>query len=181
MSLIYQDKIIREETLFKDLNVLDLYFKVILEGEQIIDINIYEGDKYSKYKVDLFQSVYQNLFKINRHLNYRFSFQGKLLNLRKLLIHYNIKNGDSLELIKTDKIIALNIEYSGEKLIKSQFHFDTNETLTDFKNDVFAKIKEDSFYIYYYGRSLFINNKKIKEYNISDGMTLKQCPPLLGR
>ena len=179
MTLIFNGNNIREEVLFKDLNVNELYFKVILEGEQIIEINLYEGNNCSKCKVDLFSSVYQNQFKINKHLNYRLSFQGKLLNLRKLLIHYKIKDGDSLELIKTDKIILINTEYIGEKFIKSKFHFDINETLKDFKNDVFAKIKEDNFYIHLYGRKIF-DNKKIKEYDISEDIILTLTPPLLG-
>ena len=99
--------------------------------------------------------------------------------MRKLLIHYKIKNGDSLELIKTDKIILINTEYTGEKFIKSKFHFDINETLKDFKNDIFAKIKEDNFYIHLYGRKIF-DNKKIKEYDISEDITLTLTPPLLG-
>ena len=179
MILIFKNGNITEETLFKKLNVYDLYFRVILKGEKIIEINLYEGNNCSKCKVDLFSSVYQNQCKMNKHLNYRLSFQGKLLNLRNLLIHYNIKDGDSLELIKTDKIILLNIEFNGEKIIQSEFHFDVNETLKDFRNDVFAKIKEDNFYIYLYGRRI-LDNKKIKEYDISNGTTVKLTPPILG-
>ncbi len=52
--------------------------------------------------------------------------------------------------------------------------------MIDFSNDVFAKIKPDNFHIHFYGRRLSINNKKIKEYDISDGITLKLFPPLLG-
>ena len=179
MTITFKDKLIKEETLFKNLNVLDLSFKVILEGEQIIEINLYEGNNFSKCKVDLFSSVYQNQLKMNKHLNYRLSFQGKLLNLRKLLIQYNIKNGDSLQLIKTDENILLKIEYSGNEFIKSEFHFDTNESLQDFRNDLSAKLRDNRFYIYFYGRIIF-DNKKIKEYNISDGMTVELTPPLLG-
>ena len=178
MNLFFQDRMINDETLLSDLNVSNLHFKINLEGEQIIEININEGDKCSKFKVDLFSSVYQNLFKMNKHLNYRLSFKGKLLNLRKLLIHYNIKNGDSLELVKTDEIILLKIEYSGENSIKSEFHFDTNESFKNFRNDVFAKVKEDDFYIHLYGN--IVDNKKIKDYYISNGTTLQLTPPILG-
>ncbi len=155
---------------------MNLDFKVILEGEQIIEINIYEGNKCSKCKVDLFSSVYQNLSKMNKQ-NYRLSFQGKLLNLRILLIHYNIKNGDSLELIKTEEIILIEIEY--KNMIKYGFHFDTNESLKDFKNNVGAKIKEDNFDICLYGMMLS-DNKKIKDYDIINGMTVEVIPPILG-
>lgn len=44
------------------------------------------------------------------------SFDGEILNIRKLLIQYKIKDGDILQLIKSKGIIDVFLDYKINKM-----------------------------------------------------------------
>ena len=61
------------------------------------------------------------------------SFNGEILNIRKLLIQYKIKDGDILQLIKSKGIIDVFLDYKINKMFAK---VDLEETILEFLKNI---------------------------------------------
>ncbi len=85
------------------------------------------------------------------------SFDGEILNIRKLLIQYKIKDGDILQLIKSKGIIDVFLDY---KINKMLVKVDLEETILEFLKfiSVFFNVKYSLIECVIKGK--MINSKK---------------------
>ena len=106
MEILNSNKIINDETLIEDFDFFNLTFTLnLLEGKENISIKINDGNNIETYIVNQFLSVYEIQSQLNKNFDFRLSFNGEILNIRKLLIQYKIKDGDILQLIKSKGIM----------------------------------------------------------------------------
>ena len=106
MEILYSNKVINDETLIEDFDFFNLTFTLnLLEGKENISIKINDGNNIETYIVNPFLSVYEIQSQLNKNFDFRLSFNGEILNIRKLLIQYKIKDGDILQLIKSKGIM----------------------------------------------------------------------------
>ena len=106
MEILYSNKVINDETLIEDFDFFNLTFTLnLLEGKENISIKINDGNNIETYIVNQFLSVYEIQSQLNKNFDFRLSFNGEILNIRKLLIQYKIKDGDILQLIKSKGIM----------------------------------------------------------------------------
>ena len=70
---------------------------------------------------------------MNKNFDFRLSFNGEILNIRKLLIQYKIKDGDILQLIKSKGIIDVFLDYKINKMFAK---VDLEETILEFLKNI---------------------------------------------
>ena len=141
MEILNSNKIINDETLIEDFDFFNLTFTLnLLEGKENISIKINDENNIETYIVNPFLSVYEIQSQLNKNFDFRLSFNGEILNIRKLLIQYKIKDGDILQLIKSKGIIDVFLDYKINKMFAK---IDLEETILEFlKNiSVFFNIK----------------------------------------
>ena len=77
-----------------------------------IKINIINDKSIETIFVDPFSNVDTIYNQIKKSFDFRLKYNGNFLNFGKLIIQYNIKNGDNLELIKSKGKIYLILKDS---------------------------------------------------------------------
>ena len=141
MEILYSNKVINDETLIEDFDFFNLTFTLnLLEGKENISIKINDGNNIETYIVNPFLSVYEIQSQLNKNFDFRLSFNGEILNIRKLLIQYKIKDGDILQLIKSKGIIDVFLDYKINKMFAK---IDLEETILEFLKyiSVFFNVK----------------------------------------
>ena len=83
-----------------------------------IKINIIDDKIKETIFVEPFSNVDTIYNQLKKSYDFRLKYNGNFLNYGKLLIQYNIKNGDNLELIKSKGKIEIIILSSSRKKIK---------------------------------------------------------------
>ena len=109
-NIIDDSKII--EDFMPDLN----FIGNLLEIDKI-KINIIDDKIKETIFVEPFSNVDTIYNQLKKSYDFRLKYNGNFLNFGKLLIQYNIKNGDNLELIKSKgKIEIMILSSSGKKM-----------------------------------------------------------------
>ena len=81
---------------------MNLHFDIILSEIEKIKINIINENNIETIAIDPF-SYTDDIYKIlNKNYLFRLKFKDKFIHNGKLIIQYNIKNGDNIELIKNE-------------------------------------------------------------------------------
>lgn len=120
---IVNDNILIEE-IISDLNygeISDLKFELKILEKKEIKINIVDGKNIDSIYVDLFDNFTQIENQIHRSFDYRLKFKDRFIDDWKLLFQYNIKNGDNIELIKSEgkiKLLIIDSKYQIEMTVR---------------------------------------------------------------
>ena len=100
MQLIKSENLIDENKLIEEF-IPDLNFKLKLLETEKIKINLIENQNKETIYVDPFSNLTEIEEQIKKDFDYRLKYKDKFINDWNLLIQYNIKNNDNIELIKS--------------------------------------------------------------------------------
>lgn len=115
MKIYNSDKIVDDNQLIEDF-LPNLFFKTKLLETDKIKINLIKGNNLETIFVDPFSYIEDT--PINKGYNYRIKFKDQFIYNRKLFCEYNIKNGDTIELIELkSKKINLSVKNRRRKTI----------------------------------------------------------------
>ena len=105
MEVINSNKIISNNQLIEDF-ILDLNFEIKLLETDKIKINVINENKIETILVDPFSYTNDIFNKLNKDYDFRFKFKDQYIYAGKFIFEYNLKNGDTIELIndKSNKI-----------------------------------------------------------------------------
>ena len=102
-KIFNSNKIIDDNNFIEDF-IHNLNFDIDLLKINKIKLNIINGNNLEKIYVDPFYSIDELYKLLNINFDYKLNFKDEILYYgnRKLLIQYDIKDGDNLEIIKLD-------------------------------------------------------------------------------
>lgn len=102
-KIFNSNKIIDDNNFIEDF-IHNLNFDIDLLKINKIKLNIINGNNLEKIYVDPFYSIVELYKLLNINFDYKLNFKDEILYYgnRKLLIQYDIKDGDNLEIIKLD-------------------------------------------------------------------------------
>ena len=141
-----------------------------------IKINLVdENNEKTTFYINPLSTVYETICQIGKNFDIRLSYNGEFLNIRRLIIQYNIKNDDCLKIIKSKGIIDLNLDYCVIKQIKA----DLDEKVSEIIEYISSLQENYDFNLVIRGR--YLNpNKTLFELKIHNRDKLKLSFPYLG-
>lgn len=149
---IVNDNILIEE-IISDLNygeISDLKFELKILEKKEIKINIVDGKNIDSIYVDLFDNFTQIENQIHRSFDYRLRFKDRFIDDWKLLFQYNIRNGDNIELIKSEGKIKLFIIDSKYQVVMTvRVHL--GQKISQLKEYISNFLDEDEIELLYNG------------------------------
>ena len=116
IQILKSGNIIDDSKLIEDF-MPDLNFIGNLLDIDKIKINIINDKSIETIFVDPFSNVDTIYNQIKKDFDFRLKYNGNFLNFGKLLIQYNLKNGDNLELIKSKGKIEIIVRTLSRKII----------------------------------------------------------------
>ena len=116
IQILKSGNIINDNKLIEDF-ITDLNFEVKLLEIEKIKVNITYDKNVEKIYIDPFSNISEIEKQIKTNFVYRLKYKDQFLNDGKLLIQYNIKNGDNIELIKSQGAINLIVRF-----FKKEYH-----------------------------------------------------------
>ena len=114
MKIYYSYKIVDDNQLIEDF-IPNLSFKIQLLEIDKIKINLNKDNNIETIFVDPFSYVEDT--PINKGYNFRLKFKDQFIYNRKLLCEYNLKNGDTIDLIEP-KSTKINLKIMDRKGFK---------------------------------------------------------------
>lgn len=164
MKIYNSDKIIEDNQLLEDF-IPNLFFKIKLLETDKIKINFIKDNNIETIFVDPFSYIENT--PLNKGYNYRLKYKDQFIYNRKLLCEYNIKNGDTIELIepKSNKINLKIIESPREPITNvTVYPEDKIFILVDLLN-----IKEKGAHISFWGMVYNIwSSRTFKEIDLTE-------------
>ena len=159
-NIIDDSKII--EDFMPDLN----FIGNLLEIDKI-KINIIDDKIKETIFVEPFSNVDTIYNQLKKSYDFRLKYNGNFLNFGKLLIQYNIKNGDNLELIKSKgKIEIMILSSSGKKMKVNVYLEQKIGELKEYISPIIG-IEIEGIALKYDGMVLH-NEKTFSEYDIEN-------------
>jgi hypothetical protein len=108
MQILQSGNIIEDTRLIEDF-ISDLNFEIRLLDIEKIKVNIIDSQNIESIYVNPFSSFTEIEKQIKKNFDYRLKYKDVFVKEWKLLIQYNIKNGDNIELFKSKEKIKINI------------------------------------------------------------------------
>lgn len=159
-NIIDDSKII--EDFMPDLN----FIGNLLEIDKI-KINIIDDKIKETIFVEPFSNVDTIYNQLKKSYDFRLKYNGNFLNFGKLLIQYNIKNGDNLELIKSKGKIEIMILSSSGKKMKVNVYLE--QKISELKEYISPIIGIEGIAIALkYDGMVLHNEKTFSEYDIEN-------------
>lgn len=165
IEIIKSQKVIEDNRFIEDF-IDDLNFYInILETEKIKLYLIDENKKEIMF-VDPFSTVGEIQNQLKKDFDYKFKYKEKFMKNWDLLIQYNIKNNDTIELIKLSGKIGVNIKLSDGTKIYAYFFLE--DKISEL-NDYLASITGKYPYKFLFDGEMLRENKTFSYYGIEDG------------
>lgn len=175
IQILKDNKIIDDKILLEDY-IHNLKFELnLLEMDKIKIILVDENNEESTIYINPISTVYETICQIGKNFDIRLSYNDIFLNLRRLLIQYNIKNNDCLKMIKSKGIIDLNLD----DCVIEQIKADLDEKVSEIKEYISSLKENYDFDLVIKGRYLN-GNKKLSELKIHNGDKIRLLFPVLG-
>ena len=175
IQILKDNRIIDDKILIEDY-IHNLKFELNLLEMDKIKINLVdENNEKTTFYINPLSTVYETICQIGKNFDIRLSYNGEFLNIRRLIIQYNIKNDDCLKMVKSKGIIDLNLDYCVIKQIKA----DLDEKVSEIIEYISSLQENYDFNLVIRGR--YLNpNKTLFELKIHNRDKLKLSFPYLG-
>ena len=173
IQILKSGNIIDDSKLIEDF-MPDLNFIGNLLDIDKIKINIINDKSIETIFVDPFSNVDTIYNQIKKSFDFRLKYNGNFLNFGKLIIQYNIKNGDNLELIKSKGKIYLILKDS--KGIGIKVNVFLEQKVSELKEyiSIILGMGLDSELLY--NGEMLYDEEAFSEYNINNGERIIVLP-----
>ena len=177
IQILKSGNIIDDSKLIEDF-MPDLNFIGNLLEIDKIKINIINDKSIETIFVDPFSNVDTIYNQIKKSFDFRLKYNGNFLNFGKLIIQYNIKNGDNLELIKSKGKIYLILKDS--KGIGIKVNVFLEQKVSELKEYISIIMKNRYRFSLSYEGQILNDEKTFSEYGIEDYDRIIFIPKVMG-
>ena len=176
IQILKSGNIIDDSKLIEDF-MPDLNFIGNLLDIDKIKINIINDKSIETIFVDPFSNVDTIYNQLKKSFDFRLKYNGNFLNFGKLIIQYNIKNGDNLELIKSKGKIYLILKNS--KGIEIKVNVFLEQKVRELKEyiSIIWGMGLDSQLLY--NGEILYDEKAFSELDIEDGEVIIATRPVV--
>ena len=171
IQILKEDKILDDNKLIEDF-IPDFNFNLNFLETDKIKINIIDGNNKETIYVDPFSTPDIIEEQLKKDFAFRLSYKGTLLNLFKLLIQYNIKVGDDLELIKSKGRINLKIDAPSQTFVVKMYLEQKTSELWKYLQPIIGN-KSRHIMLFRFGFMMLPGNKSFDELNIGNNEKIK--------
>ena len=177
IQILKSGNIIDDSKLIEDF-MPDLNFIGNLLEIDKIKINIINDKSIETIFVDPFSNVDTIYNQIKKSFDFRLKYNGIFLYFGKLLIQYNIKNGDNLELIKSEGKLSLYLWGVREKEILVNVYLE--QKVSELKEYISLIMENRYRFSLSYEGQILNDEKTFSEYGIEDYDRIKFIPKVMG-
>lgn len=171
IQILKEDKILDDNKLIEDF-IPDFNFNLNFLETDKIKINIIDGNNKETIYVDPFSTPDIIEEQLKKDFAFRLSYKGTLLNLFKLLIQYNIKVGDDLELIKSKGRINLKIDAPSQTFVVKMYLEQKTSELWKYLQPIIGN-KSRHIMLFRFGFMMLPGNKSFDELKIGNNEKIK--------
>lgn len=171
IQILKEDKILDDNKLIEDF-IPDFNFNLNFLETDKIKINIIDGNNKETIYVDPFSTPDIIEEQLKKDFAFRLSYKGTLLNLFKLLIQYNIKVGDDLELIKSKGSINLKIDAPSQTFVVKMYLEQKTSELWKYLQPIIGN-KSRHIMLFRFGFMMLPGDKTFDELNIGNNEKIK--------
>ena len=164
IEVLKSQKVIEDNRFIEDF-IDDLNFYVNLLETEKIKLYLIDENKKETMFVDPFSTVGDIQKQLKKDFDYKFKYKGKFMKNWDLLIQYNIKNNDTIELMKLSGKIGVNIMLlEGTKICAYFFLEDKVSEL----NECLASVTGERHYTFRFDGERLREDKTFSFYGIED-------------
>ena len=178
IQILKEGRILDDNILIEDF-IPDFNFNLNLLETDKIKVNIIDGNNKQTIYVDPFSTPDLLEEQLKKDFAFRLNYKGTFLDCFKLLIQYNIKDGDDLGLVKSKGKINLKIDTPNETIdVKVYLEQKSSELWAYLQPIIGNKSSHVMFYVF--GFMVLPGNKTFDELKIENNGKIKAALSPIG-